>query len=36
VFFVDELPVSGTNKLDRKRLEEDARRLLAESEGARA
>jgi long-chain acyl-CoA synthetase len=36
VFFVDELPVSGTNKLDRKRLEEDARRLLAESETARA
>jgi acyl-CoA synthetase (AMP-forming)/AMP-acid ligase II len=28
VFFVDELPVSGTNKLDRKRLEEEARRLL--------
>ena len=28
VFFLDELPVSGTNKLDRKRLEEDARRLV--------
>lgn len=28
VFFLDALPVSGTNKLDRKRLEEDARRLV--------
>lgn len=28
VFFLDALPVSGTNKLDRKRLEEDARRAL--------
>lgn len=28
VFFVDELPVSGTSKIDRKRLEEETRRLL--------
>lgn len=28
VFFVDELPVSGTNKLDRRALEEEAARLL--------
>ena len=34
VFFLDELPVSGTNKLDRKRLEEDARRALPEGVGA--
>jgi acyl-CoA synthetase (AMP-forming)/AMP-acid ligase II len=34
VFFVDELPVSGTNKLDRKRLEEDARRALPDGVGA--
>lgn len=28
IFFADELPVSGTNKLDRRRLEEEAARLL--------
>ena len=35
VFFLDELPVSGTNKLDRKRLEDDARRLIQSSEATR-
>jgi long-chain acyl-CoA synthetase len=30
VFFVDELPVSGTNKIDRKWLTEEAARLLPE------
>lgn len=35
VFFLEALPVSGTNKLDRKRLEEDARRLLQSSEASR-
>ncbi len=35
VFFLEELPVSGTNKLDRKRLKEDARRLIHSSEATR-
>jgi long-chain acyl-CoA synthetase len=28
VFFIDRLPVSGTNKVDRKRLEDETKRLL--------
>jgi acyl-CoA synthetase (AMP-forming)/AMP-acid ligase II len=31
VFFVDRLPLTGTNKLDRKQLELDAARLVAEA-----
>ena len=30
VFFVDRLPVSGTNKVDRRRLQDDARANLPE------
>ncbi|MFZ5828331.1 MAG: class I adenylate-forming enzyme family protein [Bacillota bacterium] len=34
VFFIDRLPVSGTNKVDRKGLEEEARRLLPDGIGS--
>ncbi len=33
VFFIDELPVSGTNKIDRKFLTEEAARRLPEGAG---
>jgi acyl-CoA synthetase (AMP-forming)/AMP-acid ligase II len=33
VFFIDELPVSGTNKIDRKFLTEEAKRLIPEGLG---
>jgi acyl-CoA synthetase (AMP-forming)/AMP-acid ligase II len=33
VFFVDRLPVTGTNKVDRKLLEDETRRLLPEGLG---
>ena len=36
VFFVNELPVSGTNKIDRKWLTEEAARLLPEGVGGDA
>ncbi|MDB4897777.1 MAG: long-chain fatty acid--CoA ligase [Firmicutes bacterium] len=36
VFFLDRLPVSGTNKLDRKFLEEEARRLMPDGIGGGA
>jgi long-chain acyl-CoA synthetase len=36
IFFVDELPVSGTNKIDRKWLTEEAARLLPDGIGGEA
>ena len=30
VFFVDRLPISGTNKIDRKALEQETRKRLPE------
>jgi acyl-CoA synthetase (AMP-forming)/AMP-acid ligase II len=35
VFFIDVLPVTGTNKLDRKRLQEQAEELVATTRAPR-